>query len=222
VEPSSDAWNSYYAARFAWSDESSNLLCGVHQLVMPTEASRIESPQFVELDSVDRRTSILTGGLPFHRRVGFRKLDSLLIVRGETARKFRLAIGLDLPNPSATAAELLVPPTVVAMVAPPAPVRSGWLFHVSGRNVIATHWEPLLVEGRVEEVRVRLLETQGRPTRTTLRTFRAAVSARLLDFEDRPQGDLHVEADQVKLDFAAHEWLQVEVRFIEPSRSATV
>ena len=32
----------------------------------------------------------------------------------------------------------------VETAAAPAPARHGWLFHVDARNVVATHWEPLL------------------------------------------------------------------------------
>ena len=79
-----------------------------------TEAPRIEAPHFVDVRSERVRTTILTGGLPYHRRFGVRKMDTLLIVRGETARRFRLGVGIDLPYPAPAAIEFLAPRTVLA------------------------------------------------------------------------------------------------------------
>ena len=50
-----------------------------------------------------QRTTLLCGGLPYHRRFGPRKFDTLLVVQGETARTFRLGIGIDVPHPMAAA-----------------------------------------------------------------------------------------------------------------------
>ena len=139
-----DPWNSYYAARFAWNDPTADLFRGVQGGRHPTEAKRIEAPEYIEIDSPQGRTSLLTGGLPYHRRSAMRIVDSLLVVRGETSRRFSLAIGIDVTNPAAAAADLIAPQTVLAQTAAPlAGPASGWLFHIDSRSVIATHWAPL-------------------------------------------------------------------------------
>src|SRR5262249_25191178 len=43
-----DPWNSYYAARFAWPDESAELSRGVGLTRVPTEIQRFEAPEYVE------------------------------------------------------------------------------------------------------------------------------------------------------------------------------
>jgi len=63
----------------------------------------------VEIVSGESRTAVLTGGLPYHRVVGDRMLDSLLVVRGERQRKFLLGIGVDLAHPIHEAIALLGP-----------------------------------------------------------------------------------------------------------------
>ena len=63
-------------------------------------------------------------------------------MQGETARSFRLGIGIDVPNPTAAALGFLAPPLVLPDQPPP-PTPTGWLFHLDCRNVLATHWEPL-------------------------------------------------------------------------------
>ena len=99
MPPRPDPWRSYYACRFAWAERAAELARDVHFAIQPTSAKRIEAPHFLELQAGPKRIALLTGGLPYHCRFGARMLDSLLIVHGETARKFRFGIGIDLPHP---------------------------------------------------------------------------------------------------------------------------
>ena len=98
-------------------------------------------------------------------------LDSLLVVRGERERSFRVGIGVSLAKPAAAAMELMTPGMVLADHGSPGATATGWFFHVDAHNVVATHWEPLLqaetpedaaTPGVVTGFRVRLLETTGR------------------------------------------------------------
>ena len=150
-----------------------------------TDAARFEAPEYLEIETASGRISILTGGLPYHRRSDPRMLDSLLIVKGERAHGFRLGVGIDLQQPTAAAAlEFITPPLSFFDVGPPLANGSGWLFHIDAKNVLATHWEPVVDvadptaasfppdELPAKGFRVRLLETAGRGGRVTLRTYR--------------------------------------------------
>ncbi len=212
-EPASDPWNSYYAARFAWSDEAADVYRGVSLASKPTERSPLESPHFVDVRSGPRRLTILTGGLPYHRRFGLRKLDTLLVVHGETARSFRLGIGVNLTHPVPAALDFLASTQEQAETAPPPRDTSGWLFHVDARNVIATHWSPLWSDGQLAGFRVRLLETEGRACQVSLRSFRPVRSARKVDFQGEQPSELPAEGDKITMDLKAHEWTQVEAEF---------
>jgi alpha-mannosidase len=177
-------------------------------------AKRFESPHYIEIDEVANRTTILTGGLPFHRLVGRRMLDSLLVVHGERCRHFRLGIGVDLKHPLQEALSLLTPETAVCQsAAPPSPADSSWLFHVDSRNVIATHWSPLIEGDDVKGFRVRLLETGGRAAKTKLSSFRPVSSARQVDFCGASQADCKLADGQIELALGAHEWVEVEARW---------
>jgi len=211
--PGPSPWHSYYAARFAWGDPTANLYRSVSLANLPTDAVQLEAPHFIDIRSNKVRTTLLCGGLPYHRRFGLRKLDTLLVVRGETARRFRLGVGIDLPHPVPAAIGFLAPQTMRFGLAPP-PVPTGWLFHVDARNVLATHWEPCLSEGRVEGFRVRLLETDGRRVRAELRCFRPVESAQKILCGDTPPDELPVKNDQVTIDLGPHEWAEVETRFV--------
>jgi alpha-mannosidase len=224
--PEADPWDSYYAVRLAWKDPAAAIYRGVNMAVTGTGLRRIESPQFLDIRRQGQRTTLLCGGLPYHRRVGDRKLDTLLVVRGETARRFRLGIGIDVPQPLAAALGFEAPPLVLPdQPSPPAP--TGWLFHLDCRNVLATHWEcrsphtPCAGSSDSRRLtaaggfRVRLQETEGRGVRLGLRSFRSVASARKINPGDVPQVDLTVDGDRVEVPIGPHQWIEVEVQFKE-------
>jgi alpha-mannosidase len=211
VECTEDPWNSYFAARFAWASEAADLHRSVNLTRHATKARRLEAPHYIEIDDGGGRTTILTGGLPYHRRQGGRMLDSLLIVRGETARRFRMGVGIDLKHPLQEALGLLTPDICLHQTAaPPSPTRNGWLFHLDARNVTATGWEPIRRDGRTVGVRVRLLETAGRPAKPTLSAFRPIRSARRVDLDGKPLRDCSLQDGSVHLHLSAHQWIQLE------------
>jgi alpha-mannosidase len=211
-EPEADPWNSYYGLRFAWGSDTMDLYRSVHLGSVSSGIAQVEAPQFIDLREEKIRTTILTGGLPYHRRFGLRRLDTLVIVRGESARRFRMGIGVDLPYPVPAALGLLTPEVVLREV--PSPLApSGWLFHVSAKNVVATAWEPVVSEDRATGVRVRLLETEGRRTQAVLRALRPVKTARKTDFASPSPVELPVADDQVTIEIGPHEWAEVEVSF---------
>ncbi|MBN2022259.1 MAG: hypothetical protein JW809_05650 [Pirellulales bacterium] len=211
--PEPAPWQSYYAARFAWGDELAELARSVNLGGWPTEAVQLEAPHFVEIRSKATRTTLLTGGLPYHRRVGSRKLDSILIVHGETARRFRLGVGIDLAHPTAAALAFMSPRTVLRQSAVPPTVPTGWLFHLDVRHVVVTHWAPIAEGPRVVGFRARLLETQGLHAPVGLRAFRPIVQARWTDLAGKPLGELPFEGDRIALEVRPRQWLAVEARW---------
>ncbi len=213
-EPADDPWNSYYAWRFAWPNATAVLWRGVNQLRERAEAKRFESPSYIEIDETNHRMTLLTRGLPFHRRTDPRMLDSLLIVAGERQRTFEMGIGVDVKYPLQESLSLLMPETLRERNAPPpANGISSWLFHLSSRNVVATNWEPLLEDGLTTGFRVRLLETSGRAAQTKLQCFRSVASAHLYDFNGEKQGECRIEDGAVSLELRANEWTEIAARW---------
>lgn len=213
AEPTSDAWNSYYACRFAWNDETSTLAASVNQTRQPIQKQRLEAPLYIDIDADAGRTTILTGGIPFHRRVGGRMLDTLLVVRGERERKFRLGIGIDLPQSLPEAIGLLAPPTLVEQTAAnPVPPFS-WLFHLDTRSVTPTHWSLIEDHGNICGVRVRLVEASGRSGRFKLSAFRPFTSARQTNFLGETLSECPISDGKIGIDIAEHEWIEVEGRW---------
>lgn len=215
-QPEPNAWQSYYAVRLAWNDATANLYRGVGLANLPTDAVQLEAPQFVDVRGDRTRTTILTGGLPYHRRFGLRKLDTLLIVHGEQARRFRLGIGIDLSHPVPAALDFLAPqPVLPDAPAPMAP--TGWLFHLDSRNVQPTRWSPIVTDGRLGGFRVRILETDGRRVDLGLRCSRRPVSAKKLHLDGTPDdAHLAIDGDCIAVPLSPNEWIEVEARFALP------
>lgn len=213
--PEPDPWNSYYAVRFAWTDESADVLRGVGLCSQATSGRVLETPYYVDIRSARTRFTILPAGLPYHRRFGLRKLDTLLVVQGETARRFHLEIGVDLKHPAHAALDAMAGHGVWLVPSPAPRPPWGWLFHLDARNVVATAWNLLVSEGKTVGFRVRLLETEGRHVELGLRSFRAVASAKKLDFLGAPVADLAVEGDEIQLPLGPREWTQLEARFPE-------
>lgn len=207
-----DPWRSYCCARFAWNDETAELRRSVNLVSRVTDAKQFEAPQFFEIRSGQSRTTIFTGGLPYHRRQGLRMLDVLLAVHGETQRKFRLGVGFDLPRPMLAAAEFLAPELSLDHVPTPSS-PSGGLFQLDARGVLVTHWEPVIESGQVVGFRVHLLETEGRKVSGGLRCVRPIKKALRLDGAGGVGPALPMDADRVGLEIGPHEWMWIEGRW---------
>jgi alpha-mannosidase len=213
-EPLADPLHSYYACRWAWPEDFSELRRSVHQASYSTNLNRFEAPDFVEIVGTKTRTTVLPAGLPFHIRSGDRTLDTLLVVRGESARHFSLGIAVEHPRPWHAACDFTLPACVLSdLHPPPRGAHSGWLFHLDATNVVVTHWSPLIESGNVVGFRTRLLELGGHGVSAHLRCFRTVASARRIDFLGEQIEQLSVEADRIRIDLGSHEFVEIEARW---------
>jgi alpha-mannosidase len=210
--PTGNPWQSYYAARFAWSDESSRLYRGLQGVGVKTDETMIDAPEFLELQTDKTRTAILPGGLPYHRRLGYRRLDTLLVVPGESQRRFRLAAGIDCPSAAMAAVDFLTPVPVIGANAPPA--THGWLFHIEGKSAVATHWQPIIEDNRLRGAVVRLLETEGRSVRFGVRSPQPLASAAQRGMGDAAACELPVAGDRAEVELRGYGWSEIELRFV--------
>lgn len=229
--PDGDPWSNYIAARFAWNSSIAALtrsVLGGAQTDWKDE--RLESPLYLEIADEAQRTTILTHGMPFHRKTGDRMIDSIMLVSGETQRKFRFTIAVDQAYPMQAALDALTPITVIPTTkGPPKSGNSGWFFHINVRNVqivqllelvenpveLTDAWDPLATQPTPTDkgLAVRLLETEGRPVRVTLQCYRVPKSARQRDFQGRTITDLTIHGDSVLIDMVAHEIADIEFRW---------
>jgi len=223
-EPDLEPWHSYFASRFAWHDETAALSYAAQQGIHATAEERIETTDCIEIATSDTRTTLLPCGLPFHRKTGPRMLDTILLAKGETQRRFRMVVAIDQDYPMQAALDATVPAVVVPTTSgQPRGGHSGWFFQVEPRNVQVTGLFPVgppEVEPtaggaprRVHGCRLRLVETEGRPARARICGLWPPRSARQVDLRHQTMITLPVDGEGIWLDLTAYEVADVEILF---------
>ena len=212
-QPRAEAWGSYYAARFAWGDPTTALGRGVFGVHQPTSAKRPESPYFIELETETTSTLILPDGMPHHLLTGERMLDTLLVGKGETRRKFRFGIIVESAHPAADAEAFMSSLVPVLNLPQPASGAKGWLFFVDAKNIQATHWESIVEADKVVGFRVRLLETEGLTGQVELRTIRTVRDAKVVNIRGETLLTLTPTSTGIPFNIGPCEWIEIEARY---------
>lgn len=216
-----DPWASYVALRSAWVSESAVLTGIVGGNRQSLSRGRLISPLLVEIDEVEHRTSLLTGGLAYHRRHGERFLDSLLMVRGETAKEFHLGIGVDLPQPIIAAETFLESP--MRLDAVPGPPRSGalnWFFAAEPSQAQVQLLSSLYDQaGNLCGVRVSVRELTGKLVPCRIRCLRDISRAYRSDADGKSVGKLTVEKDSVLVTLSGNEQCRVDIVWAQPQET---
>jgi alpha-mannosidase len=210
--PGGEAWSSYYASRIAWAHDAVALRRGSQWTARETLHQRIESPEWVEIAEGIGTVTCFAMGLAFHRQVGPTWLDTILLPPGEQRRRFQLALGVDEAHPTQTALGLATSgyPFIIELSARP-DTTTGWFLHVGAKNLLVTHVEPL--SAPQSGIGMRLLETAGRDTHTTIAAFRPLREARTTDFRGRPTGVLSVAEGRAEFNIGPHRWIQIEAEW---------
>jgi alpha-mannosidase len=232
--PDLEAWHSYYGLRFAYGSTAA-LSRSAHGAPFESTDERIESPEFLELATLDHRVTILPGGLPYARLHEAGQIDVILIAGAETRRRFDLVIAIDEPHPYRAARTAFEPVFVVPEVSgPPRGGATGWLLHSSSKSVEVLSLGPLVAEPPSVAERwmrsatpansaeptpvpnglsIRLMETEGRVTRTDLDFFRPPVRARVRDFTGKTILEIAPEKGRIPVRLGAFEIVDVELYF---------
>jgi alpha-mannosidase len=210
--PAGDIWKSYFASRLAWAEPSLSIRRGKQWCGQETNRGHIDSSEWIEIDDAVGRVNLFSLGLPFHRIASAQWLDTLLVVPDEERRQFQFAVGLDHHCSTHTALALLsaCEPCVFASPQPLTTPR-GWFVHIGAKNVLCTHIEPLTEPA--PGIRLRLLETEGRETRTNVAAFRPFQNAWSSDFRDNRTDVLSVSEGNTEIDIGPHGWVQLEAEW---------
>jgi hypothetical protein len=157
--------------------------------------------------------TLLSAGLPFHRRASRRKLDTLLIVEGETRQKFHFGIAIDVGNSIAAAADYLTP--LYSFLpdrneTPPA----GWIFHLNCKNIVTTFSAPNFDElGKLSGTTLRLQETEGRGGDLVINAPFRLRSAWHVDLRGQLVRDLRIDGQTASCSFSPFQFFQVKLEW---------
>lgn len=199
VDVRADPWNEYVACRMAWSNEASRLFRSINDSRDEVTIGKIESPLYLEVDQGMHKLTVFPGGVPFHKRDGYRMLDSMLVVSGEERRDFKLSVGLDVKYPSQAAYNLLSPMVAHDVNDKVPSGHSAWLFHFSSRNVI-----PLKFKSGEGSTEILLKETEGRTSELRITCPRKPTSAWINNLAGDQLAKCEIDGDQIKLKMSSH------------------
>ncbi|MGI9472497.1 MAG: hypothetical protein ACR2NZ_13230 [Rubripirellula sp.] len=170
-------WEHYIAARAAVATESAICRSLLRDKLHRAKSRRLVAPLGVVLDEAERQTYIGGSGRAFHRRVGDRFLDTLLVTEGESDTSFTLHYGIDLPSPVNAARELMAAPLNVPVQAKAAATEIGWLVHTAPKDVLVSKFRVGRRQDGQLAALVRLVQTRPQQCKATIRFLRDVTSA---------------------------------------------
>ncbi|MBQ7028995.1 MAG: hypothetical protein IJN32_02005, partial [Thermoguttaceae bacterium] len=177
-------WESYYGVRFAWKDGLADLYGGVGATLIWTGRDYLQAPECVDIRSEENiGITVLSAGLPYFKRAGDTRLDAVLIPAGETRRRFRFGVGVDLERPHRTALEFAdVPPFTLVDVPSPKRIAATPFASSAGNVQILERRSILDATGDFVGTRLTALETVGSKTTTTLKASLPIERVEFVDF----------------------------------------
>ena len=147
-------WLTAYVLQTAWSNATASLSYSAHWARVDAgecpegEIQSFDAPHFVHIQTQNTQYTLLCDGLPFHRRYGSHRLDTLLIPAGETGRRFRFAVSVDAVPPAVAAiARMAQDESLAQWLSIPceSPAQNdAWWYRIEPENVVLTGWEPIV------------------------------------------------------------------------------
>jgi hypothetical protein len=108
-------------------------------------------------------------------------LDTLVVVAGETNRKFKIDYGIDVKSPVAACRARFCPPKTIRLAPGANGPEIGWVCHVAPREVLLSAVTAhLTTEGKLAAV-VRVVQTHAQTAKVKLRFCRDIASVSLVD-----------------------------------------
>lgn len=178
--PAGDPWHEYFACRAAVAGDGAIQHLLLRDKVHRARSRRLVAPLGLILDEAERQTLVAAAGLPFHRKVSDRFLDTLLVTQGETAPSFSLSYGFDLPSPVAAARCVIAPPSHVAITDSPG-VEIGWIVHAAPKDLLLTSVTAQRRRDSKLAARLRVVQTRSRSCKASIHFFRDLLGAWQLD-----------------------------------------
>ncbi len=197
------------ASRIAVRDEGFALTRGLQGVDLPTNKSRLTAA-WLGIGCHPVPLAVLCDTPRVHRRHSERMLDTRLVEVASEDKTSRLSYVLDCHYPAQAFAQSRHPEWTQAIPSPCVRQASGWWLHLAANNVQVTY---LAAESLDTEllVRIRLLETAGRPVDTHLAVWQPIADARQVNFLGEPDTLLKVNEGRVQLSLAPCEFSELEL-----------
>ncbi|QEG00035.1 hypothetical protein Mal15_41030 [Stieleria maiorica] len=225
VASESEFWNRYFALRTAVAGEAAILRPLVRDKVHSASAKKMVAPLGVVIDEAEKQTLVVGHGLPLHRKVGDRFLDTLVAIPdGAERSEFQVTLAFDCPSPVAIARSCIAPAEVFA-IDPPGTGSSGgqtgqaWLVHVSSSDVLVTEMQTARRRDGKLAVRMQVIQTRPKTSKVRLQFCAFAQSAFVADASgierslDELPDDVRCDDGVVVLSLGNHQAVDLVVVF---------
>jgi alpha-mannosidase len=211
VHSHSNPWLNCFMLRWAWPTEAAILRTFPDGRRSTWPGGQAVSAELIEIDEVNYKTHVLTGGLAFHRRHDMRFAETVLAVEGQTHVRHRIGFAVDLPHPLAAARQFIDKPYELD-ICNLQQSNSGWLLNVDSPNISIDLESPLLDEQRrTVGLRVIVSELAGQSTSVRVRLFRDVAESHRVDYTGERLTRLPHSEDQVTIAMRANEQALVDV-----------
>ena len=202
------------ASRIAVRDEGFPRTRGLQGVDLATTKSQVTAA-WLGIGCQPVPLAVLCDTPRVHRRHSERMLDTRLVEAAGENTTSRLSYVLDCRYPAQAFAQSQHPEWTQAIPSPGVRQASGWWLHLGANNVQVTYLaaEPLETDLLV---RMRLLETAGRPVNTHLAAWQPIADARQMNFLGEPDTLLKVDEGRVQLSLASYEFSELEFLIATP------
>ena len=233
LQTAADVWNNYFAMRTAVAGEAAIVRALVRDKVHSSSSKKLVAPLGVLIDEAEKQTLVVSHGLPLHRKVGDRFVDTLLAHPGAEqpsggnppSSEFQITIAIDCPAPVALARSCIAP-TEVIQVEPQdgdgktaAKNNQAWLVHVSPSDVLVTEMTTARRRDGKLAARIQLVQTRPKSSRVKIQFCVFAHAAFFADptgidrpLEELPE-DVTCNDGVVELTLGNHEAVDLIVVF---------
>lgn len=223
----SDFWMNYFAIRTAVAGEASIVRSLVRDKVHTCSAKRLVAPLGILIDEAEKQTLVASHGLPLHRKVGDRFLDTLINLSADSnSIDFCVTYVLDCADPVAIARSCISPPQVISVATDKGAGKSSagkteqaWLVHVSAADVLITEMSTQRRSDGLLATRMQLVQTRPKSAKTKLQFCAHAHAAFIADhtgiervLEELPE-NVSCDDGVVSLSLGAHEAVDLVVVF---------
>ena len=198
------ALDGHFASRIAWRDEDAEIGRSVQWLNLPTTRRKFSAAPWARVGTSAPLTIVPAGSGDFER-ITPRMLDTVL---SSGSHSIAIVVGEQFPAPAALGLLTASAPSSTTGIGSEA-FRNGWWLHLAAENLVVTHLS--LVGDEPRAIQLRVLETMGIATRTTLRLWRPIAEAHRTSLTGEQQEPLVITDGHAELEIAPYEWFGVRI-----------